>query len=76
MEQEERLTDGLAATGPRGDTLTLGGYAQQAYLEYALSVGKGRARPEVCEGEEPGRRRWLYALEGSAWSASTSAGRR
>ena len=36
-----------AATDPQGDTLTLGGYAQQAYLEYALSVVKGRALPDV-----------------------------
>ena len=29
----------------------LGSYAQRAYLEYALSVVKGRALPDVCDGQ-------------------------
>ena len=33
-----------------GDVLDLGQYAQRAYLEYALSVVKGRALPDVCDG--------------------------
>ncbi len=45
------------------DTLTLGGYAQQAYLEYALSVVKGRALPDVCDGMKPVQRRILYAMQ-------------
>ena len=52
-----------AATDPQGDTLTLGGYAQQAYLEYALSVVKGRALPDVCDGMKPVQRRILYAMQ-------------
>ncbi len=52
-----------AATDPQGDTLTLGGYAQRAYLEYALSVVKGRALPDVCDGMKPVQRRILYAME-------------
>ncbi|MBT9493375.1 MAG: hypothetical protein IV107_13765, partial [Paucibacter sp.] len=32
------------------DALTLGHYAERAYLEYALSVVKGRALPDVCDG--------------------------
>src|SRR5574344_951180 len=52
-----------AATDPQGDTLTLGGYAQQAYLEYAVSVVKGRALPDVCDGLKPVQRRILYAME-------------
>ncbi|MBY0408620.1 MAG: hypothetical protein K2Q97_00470, partial [Burkholderiaceae bacterium] len=30
--------------------VTLADYAQRAYLEYALSVVKGRALPDVCDG--------------------------
>lgn len=52
-----------ATTDPQGDTLTLGGYAQQAYLEYALSVVKGRALPDVCDGMKPVQRRILYAMQ-------------
>jgi topoisomerase IV subunit A len=32
---------------PEGDFLTLGNYAERAYLEYAVSVVKGRALPAV-----------------------------
>ena len=42
--------------------LSLAGYAQRAYLEYALSVVKGRALPDVCDGQKPVQRRILYAM--------------
>jgi topoisomerase IV subunit A len=45
-----------------GDTLPLADYAQRAYLEYALSVVKGRALPDVCDGNKPVQRRILYAM--------------
>ncbi|MDP2095108.1 MAG: DNA topoisomerase IV subunit A [Hydrogenophaga sp.] len=38
-------------------------YAQRAYLEYALSVVKGRALPDVCDGQNPVQRRILYAMD-------------
>ncbi|MBL8346356.1 MAG: DNA topoisomerase IV subunit A, partial [Rubrivivax sp.] len=44
------------------DTLPLADYAQRAYLEYALSVVKGRALPDVCDGAKPVQRRILYAM--------------
>ena len=44
------------------DTLPLADYAQQAYLEYALSVVKGRALPDVCDGNKPVQRRILYSM--------------
>ncbi len=34
-----------------------------SYLEYALSVVKGRALPDVCDGQKPVQRRILYAME-------------
>ncbi|MBN9404619.1 MAG: DNA topoisomerase IV subunit A [Burkholderiales bacterium] len=46
-----------------GDQLALGQYAQRAYLEYALSVVKGRALPDVADGQKPVQRRILYAME-------------
>lgn len=58
-----------------GDALTLAHYAQQAYLEYALSVVKGRALPDVCDGQKPVQRRILYAMErmGLTWSGASGA---
>jgi topoisomerase IV subunit A len=45
------------------ETLPLADYAQRAYLEYALSVVKGRALPDVCDGNKPVQRRILYAMD-------------
>ena len=44
------------------DALVLAQYAQHAYLEYALSVVKGRALPDVADGQKPVQRRILYAM--------------
>ena len=44
------------------DQLNLASYAQRAYLEYALSVVKGRALPDVCDGQKPVQRRILYSM--------------
>ena len=44
------------------DDLNLATYAQRAYLEYALSVVKGRALPDVCDGLKPVQRRILYSM--------------
>ena len=33
--------------------VALSAYAERAYLEYALSVVKGRALPDVCDGQKP-----------------------
>lgn len=58
---------------PSDDQLGLAGYAQRAYLEYALSVVKGRALPDVCDGMKPVQRRILFAMErmGLAYGGST-----
>jgi len=56
------LFDPPAQSTPEGDE-HLAAYAQRAYLEYALSVVKGRALPDVCDGQKPVQRRILYAME-------------
>ncbi|WP_290876957.1 DNA topoisomerase IV subunit A [Aquabacterium sp.] len=58
-----------------GESLTLAHYAERAYLEYALSVVKGRALPDVCDGQKPVQRRILYAMErmGLSFSGTTGA---
>ena len=60
---------------PPSEGLTLSQYAQQAYLEYALSVVKGRALPDVCDGQKPVQRRILYAMErmGLAFAGANGA---
>ena len=45
------------------DAIALADYAERAYLEYALSVVKGRALPDVCDGQKPVQRRILYAMQ-------------
>jgi topoisomerase-4 subunit A len=57
-----------------GDSLTLAHYAERAYLEYALSVVKGRALPDVCDGQKPVQRRILYAMERMGLAFSTASG--
>lgn len=44
------------------ESLSLGIYAERAYLDYAISVVKGRALPEVADGQKPVQRRILYAM--------------
>ena len=57
------------------NTLALADYAQRAYLEYALSVVKGRALPDVCDGNKPVQRRILYSMfrMGLAYSGTGGA---
>ncbi len=50
------------ATIADNDSLNLGRYAERAYLEYAMSVVKGRALPDVADGQKPVQRRILYAM--------------
>lgn len=47
---------------PDGDDVPISLYAERAYLEYAISVVKGRALPDVCDGQKPVQRRILYAM--------------
>ncbi|GAB2473581.1 DNA topoisomerase IV subunit A [Comamonas humi] len=68
---DQNILDLAAPAAPDdGDRLDLGQYAQRAYLEYALSVVKGRALPDVCDGLKPVQRRILFAMDqmGLGWS--------
>jgi len=59
MNQQADL---FAPPADPAETLTLGDFAQRAYLDYAVSVVKGRALPDVCDGQKPVQRRILYAM--------------
>lgn len=44
------------------DVLALDQFAERAYLEYAMSVVRGRALPELSDGQKPVQRRILFAM--------------
>ena len=60
--------------GESDDSLNLATYAQRAYLEYALSVVKGRALPDVCDGQKPVQRRILYSMSRMGLGFSGNSG--
>jgi topoisomerase-4 subunit A len=60
MTEQANLFD--AAPSGDGEALTLASFAERAYLDYAISVVKGRALPDVCDGQKPVQRRILYAM--------------
>lgn len=51
------------ASAEQSDILLLAPYAERAYLEYAMSVVKGRALPDVGDGQKPVQRRILFAMK-------------
>jgi topoisomerase-4 subunit A len=71
MIEQDALSETPSAPGDD----SLASYAQRAYLEYALSVVKGRALPDVCDGQKPVQRRILYAMDrmGLGYSGNTAA---
>ena len=61
--QTDLFDSGANPPTPDPDAVSLADYAERAYLEYALSVVKGRALPDVCDGQKPVQRRILYAMQ-------------
>jgi len=68
------FTPELTAAPEADDDQSLGRYAQRAYLEYALSVVKGRALPDVCDGQKPVQRRILYSMSRMGLGFSGNSG--
>jgi len=61
---DDLLTIAEAPVPPDDDqAITLARYAERAYLDYAVSVVKGRALPDVCDGLKPVQRRILYSMD-------------
>ena len=60
MTEQANLFDTAAPDNP--ETLTLASFAERAYLDYAISVVKGRALPDVSDGQKPVQRRILFAM--------------
>jgi topoisomerase-4 subunit A len=70
MKPQGDLFDGTAAEArsakagdPPDAPLPLAEFARRAYLDYAVSVVKGRALPDVCDGLKPVQRRILFAMD-------------
>ena len=59
---EDRPRSKNTSNNSADEFLSLGIYAERAYLDYAISVVKGRALPEVADGQKPVQRRILYAM--------------
>ena len=68
------MSDLFTPTPLPSDAVSLSHYAERAYLEYALSVVKGRALPDVCDGQKPVQRRILYAMERMGLAFTTASG--
>ncbi|MCH8622170.1 DNA topoisomerase IV subunit A [Undibacterium sp. TS12] len=62
MSEQANLFDQTPPPPGDGEALTLATFAERAYLDYAISVVKGRALPDVCDGQKPVQRRILYAM--------------
>ncbi len=62
MSEQANLFDNLDDQEPPAETLELASFAERAYLDYAISVVKGRALPAVCDGQKPVQRRILFAM--------------
>jgi topoisomerase-4 subunit A len=62
MSEQANLFDNLDGPEPPDETIELASFAERAYLDYAISVVKGRALPAVCDGQKPVQRRILFAM--------------
>ena len=48
--------------GGEGDFIDMGTFAERSYLTYAMSVVRGRAIPNIEDGQKPVQRRILYVM--------------
>ncbi len=60
---QANLFEQAAAAPDDAETLTLSTFAERAYLDYAVSVVKGRALPDVSDGQKPVQRRILFQMD-------------
>ena len=55
-------TAGTPGSGGEGDFIDMGTFAERSYLTYAMSVVRGRAIPNIEDGQKPVQRRILYVM--------------
>ncbi|NCX63614.1 MAG: DNA topoisomerase IV subunit A, partial [Betaproteobacteria bacterium] len=69
-EMTPDLFSDLAMPAPSNpDEVRIAEFAERAYLDYAISVVKGRALPQGSDGQKPVQRRILYAMNQLGLSA-------
>ncbi len=51
-----------AGAGAEGDFIDMGAFAERSYLTYAMSVVRGRAIPNIEDGQKPVQRRILHVM--------------
>ena len=51
-----------SSSGNGDDSIDMAAFAERSYLTYAMSVVRGRAIPNVEDGQKPVQRRILYAM--------------
>lgn len=67
------VDDVMTGDAEHDGQLTLARYASRAYLEYAMSVVKSRALPDVSDGQKPVQRRILIDMERMGVKAGAKA---
>lgn len=55
----------------QNEVIAIDQFAERAYLEYAMSVVRGRALPELADGQKPVQRRILFAMHEMNLSAGS-----
>ncbi|MEY3951517.1 MAG: topoisomerase subunit [Pseudomonadota bacterium] len=63
MSNQDTTLDLFSQPDAPSDAQSLADFAERAYLDYAISVVKGRALPDLCDGLKPVQRRILFAME-------------
>jgi topoisomerase-4 subunit A len=53
---------GPSIPASEGDFIDMGAFAERSYLTYAMSVVRGRAIPNIEDGQKPVQRRILYVM--------------
>jgi topoisomerase-4 subunit A len=56
--------------GAEGDFIDMGAFAERSYLTYAMSVVRGRAIPNIEDGQKPVQRRILHVMNEMGLKAS------
>ena len=60
---QKNLQFNIDSKVPAKELISLAEFAEKAYLDYAISVVKGRAIPDICDGLKPVQRRILFAMD-------------
>ncbi|MFN5152155.1 MAG: DNA gyrase subunit A, partial [Burkholderiales bacterium] len=63
------FSEQIADDSSNDDRVRIAEFAERAYLDYAISVVKGRALPQGSDGQKPVQRRILFAMNQLGLSA-------